>query len=246
MNPFAMNRRRNRVLKAAAWLALGLGIGSGGTVLLQQWAATATAVPHARAEQKPPPPAALTTELLLQGEPALGSSHAPLTIVEFSDFECPYCRRFNEQVLPSLKREYIDKGLVRFIHKDLPLPFHRQAKPAAAAARCAGEQNRYWDLYGALFNQQTCLECKGVVGIAEELRLDTSALQACMQREATETLIKANLSEAKLHNIRATPTFVIGPSREDGKHRGEIIEGAVPWPQFKALIDQELQAQKAR
>ena len=246
MNPFAMNRRRNRVLKAAAWLALGLGIGSGGTVLLQQWAATATAVPHARAEQKPPPPAALTTELLLQGEPALGSSNAPLTIVEFSDFECPYCRRFHEQVLPSLKREYIDKGLVRFIHKDLPLPFHRQAKPAAAAARCAGEQNRYWDLYGALFNQQTCLECKGVVGIAEELRLDTSALQACMQREATETLIKANLSEAKLHNIRATPTFVIGPSREDGKHRGEIIEGAVPWPQFKALIDQELQAQKAR
>ena len=246
MNPFAMNRRRNRVLKAAAWLALGLGIGSGGTVLLQQWTSTATAVPHTRAEQKPPPPAALTTELLLQGEPALGSSNAPLTIVEFSDFECPYCRRFHEQVLPSLKREYIDKGLVRFIHKDLPLPFHQQAKPAAAAARCAGEQNRYWDLYGALFNQQTCLECKGVVGIAEELRLDTSALQACMQREATETLIKANLSEAKLHNIRATPTFVIGPSREDGKHRGEIIEGAVPWPQFKALIDQELQAQTAR
>ena len=246
MNPFAMNRRRNRVLKAAAWLALGLGIGSGGTVLLRQWTSTATAVPHARAEQKPPPPAALTTELLLQGEPALGSGNAPLTIVEFSDFECPYCRRFHEQVLPSLKREYIDKGLVRFIHKDLPLPFHRQAKPAAAAARCAGEQNRYWDLYGALFNQQTCLECKGVVGIAEELRLDTSALQACMQREATETLIKANLSEAKLHNIRATPTFVIGPSRKDGKHRGEIIEGAVPWPQFKALIDQELQAQKAR
>ena len=157
-------------------------------------------------------------------------------------------------LLPSVSRagaslaetEYIDKGLVRFIRKDLPLPFHRQAKPAAAAARCAGEQNRYWDFYDALFDQQTCLECKGVVGIAEELRLDTSALQACMQREATETLIKANLSEAKLHNIRATPTFVIGPSREDGKHRGEIIEGAVPWPQFKALIDQELQAQKAR
>ena len=241
-----MSRQRIRVLKAAAWLALGLGIGSGGTHLLTRWGSTSPPLPNAQAERKPPPKAALITELLLKGEPALGSSNAPLTIVEFCDFECPYCRRFHEQVLPSLKREYIDKGLVRFIHKDLPLPFHRQAKPAAAAARCAGEQNRYWDLYGALFNQQTCLECKGVVGIAEELRLDTTALQACMQREATETLIKANLSEAKLHNIRATPTFVIGPSREDGKHRGEIIEGAVPWPQFKALIDQELQAQKAR
>ena len=70
-------------------------------------------------------------------------------------------------MLPSLKREYIDTGLVRFIHKDLPLPFHDQARPAAAAARCAGEQNRYWDLYSALFDQQTCLECKGVVEIAK-------------------------------------------------------------------------------
>ena len=75
---------------------------------------------------------------------------------------------FHEQVLPSAETGLHRQGLVRFIHKDLPLPFHRQAKPAAAAARCAGEQNRYWDLYGALFDQQTCLECKGVQSIAEE------------------------------------------------------------------------------
>jgi len=241
-----MSRQRIKGLKAAAWLALGLGIGSGGTHLLSQWASTSTPVAAAQAEREPPPKAALITELLLKGEPALGSSQAPVTIVEFSDFECPYCRVFHEQVLPSLKREYIDTGLVRFIHKDLPLPFHQQAMPAAAAARCAGEQNRYWDLYGALFDQQNCLDCKGVLGIAKELRLDSSALQACMQREATQTLIKANLSEAALHNIRATPTFVIGPSRKDGKHLGDIIEGAVPWPQFKALIDQQLNAEKSR
>ena len=168
-----MSRQRIRVLKAAAWMALGLGIGSGGTHLLSQWASTSTSVAAAQAEREPPPKAALITELLLKGEPALGSSQAPVTIVEFSDFECPYCRVFHEQVLPSLKREYIDTGLVRFIHKDLPLPFHRQARPAAAAARCAGEQNRYWDLYGALFDQQNCLECKGVVAIAEAINLDT-------------------------------------------------------------------------
>ena len=241
-----MSRQRIKGLKAAAWLALGLGIGSGGTHLLSQWASTSTPVAAAQAEREPPPKAALITELLLKGEPALGSSQAPVTIVEFSDFECPYCRVFHEQVLPSLKREYIDTGLVRFIHKDLPLPFHQQAMPAAAAARCAGEQNRYWDLYGALFDQQNCLDCKGVLGIAKELRLDSSALQACMQREATQTLIKANRSEATLHNIRATPTFVIGPSRKDGKHRGDIIEGAVPWSHFKTLIDQQLNAQKSR
>ena len=236
-----MSRQRINVLRAAYWLALGLGVGSGTTLVFQQW--TSTPTPEARAEQQAPPAAALTTELLLEGDPVLGSSRAPLTIVEFSDFECPYCRLFHEQVLPSLKRDYIDTGLVRFIHKDLPLPFHRQARPAAAAARCAGEQNRYWDLYGALFDQQTCLECKGVMGIAEDLNLDTSALRTCMQREATDTLINANLSEAKLHNIRATPTFIIGPSRSDDKHHGDIVEGALPWPQFKALIDQQLKAQ---
>ena len=241
-----MSRQRIKGLKAAAWLALGLGIGSGGTHLLSQWASTSTPIAAAQAEREQPPKAALITELLLKGEPALGSSQAPVTIVEFSDFECPYCRVFHEQVLPSLKREYIDTGLVRFIHKDLPLPFHQQAMPAAAAARCAGEQNRYWDLYGALFDQQNCMECKGVLGIAKELRLDSSALQACMQREATHTLIKANLSEAALHNIRATPTFVIGPSRKDGKHHGDIIEGAIPWSHFKTLIDQQVNAQKSR
>ena len=238
-----MGRTSINVLRAVGWLALGLGVGSGGTFVLQRWASTSAPIPNARAENQPPPQAALVTELMLQGEPTLGSSKAPLTIVEFSDFQCPYCRHFHEQVLPPLKQEYINKGLVRFIHKDLPLPFHSQAKPAAAAARCAGEQNRYWDLYGALFDQQTCLDCKGVVRIAEELTLDISALQACMQREATEVLITANLSEAKLHNIRATPTFIIGPSRPDEKHRGDIIEGALPWPQFKALIDQKLKAQ---
>lgn len=241
-----MNRQCINVLKAAGLLTLGMGLGSGSTVLLQQWTSTSTPITNLRSDREPPPPAALITELLLTGEPFMGSGNAPLTIVEFSDFECRYCRRFHQQVLPSLKREYIDTGLVRFVHKDLPLPFHDQARPAAAAARCAGEQNHYWDLYGALFDQQTCLECKGVIEIAKELSLDTSALQACMQREATDTLITANLSEAQLHNIRATPTFVIGPSRKDGKHLGDVVEGAMPWPQFKALIDQQLNAQKER
>ena len=244
--PTAMSRQRINILRAVGWLTLGLGVGSGGTLALQQWTSTSTPVAEARAEQQPPPEAALTTELLLDGEPVLGSSRAPLTIVEFSDFECPYCRLFHEEVLPSLQREYIDTGLVRFIHKDLPLPFHKKARPAAAAARCAGEQNRYWDLYSALFHQQTCLECKGVVGITESIDLNTSALRACMKRKATETLITTNVSEAELHNIRATPTFVIGPSRSDGKHHGDVIEGAMPWPQFKALIDQQLMVHKSR
>ena len=73
-------------------------------------------------------------------------------------------------------------------------------------------------------------------------RVLRAALQACMQRDSTNAMVNANLSEAELHNIRATPTFVIGPTRPDGKHRGEVVEGAMPWPQFKALIEQQLKA----
>ena len=177
-----MSRQRINVLKAVGWLTLGLGIGSGGTLVLQQWIATSTPTLEARAEQTPEKPA-LTTELLLEGEPSLGSSKAPLTIVEFSDFECPYCRVFHEQVLPRSNGSTSTRtGALHPQGSTAAVP--RPGQAAAAAARCAGEQNRYWDLYSALFDQQTCLECKGVVGIAEALNLDISALRpACSGRQ---------------------------------------------------------------
>ena len=209
-----------------------LGIGS---TLVVQWALEQQLGEQSKSQVRAIP--ALITPLFLQGEPALGEASAPLTIVEFSDFECSYCRRFHEQVFPQLKSQYIDTGLVRFVHKDLPLPFHPHALQAAAAARCAGEQNRYWDLYSALFDQQNCLSCKGVLTIAAEEQLDTAALQTCMERKATMAVINANRSEASLHNISATPTFVIGPTQSDGSLDGHVIEGALPWSTFKSTID---------
>ena len=233
-----MPTRHSTLLNPFALLVLGLGIGCSGTLVAQKW----TSPKQIPEQQKPASPLApkLTTDLLIQGEPTMGATNAPLTIVEFSDFECPYCQRFHKRVLPKLKAQFIDTGQVRFIHKDLPLPFHKQAKQAAAAARCAEEQNRYWELYGAIFDSQKCLKCKGIDGIAKEQNLDISALQACMNRNTTHALIEANLSEAALHNIRATPTFVIGPTRPDGRHRGEVVEGTMPWTQFKALIERQL------
>ena len=189
----------------------GVALGIGSTVIVQKLQGQHLAPSNERQAGQIP---ALKSPLLLQGEPALGDSRAPLTIVEFSDFECSYCRRFHEQVMPQLTSEYIDTGLVRFVHKDLPLPFHPHAMPAAAAARCAGEQNRYWDMYSRLFEQQNCLDCKGVMAIAAEEELDSAALQACMERTSTVALINANRSEASLH-ISATPTFVIGPTQSN-------------------------------
>jgi protein-disulfide isomerase len=235
-----LHRKLSTLTSSIALLGLGLGLGTGGTLLLQ----ATTPLPRTNEPGEPQKriQPKLTTDLLLKGEPSLGNARAPLTIVEFSDFECRYCQQFHQTVMPNLKKEYIETGLVRFIHKDLPLPFHRQALPAAAAARCAGEQNKYWTTYGALFDGQSCLQCKGVVAIARERGVDATTLQACMNRDATKALINANVSEAQLHGIRATPTFVIGPTRTDNTHRGEIVEGALPWAQFKSMIDEQLTA----
>ena len=214
---------------------MALGIGSTVVVLhLHEQKRTQASKPQTR------PSPALTSPLLLKGEPALGDASAPLTIVEFSDFECSYCRRFHERVFPQLKSKYINTGLVRFVHKDLPLPYHPHALPAAAAARCAGEQNRFWELYSRLFEQQNCLGCKGVLAIAAEAELNTSKLQVCMDRESTLALISANRSEASLHNISATPTFVIGPTQSGGSLDGQIIEGALPWATFQSAIETAL------
>ena len=215
----------------------GVALGIGGMVVIERLLDQQLAQPSEPQARAIP---ALTSPLLLQGEPVLGDPSAPLTIVEFSDFECSYCRRFHKQVMPQLKRDYIDTGLVRFVHKDLPLPFHPHARPAAAAARCAGEQNRYWELYSSLFDQQNCLDCKGVLAIAAEAELNTSKLQACMERESTMRLINANRSEAAMHNISATPTFVIGPTQTDGSLNGQVIEGALPWATFQSTIQKAL------
>ena len=215
----------------------GVALGIGSTVVAQRVLEQHLGE-QSRSQARAVP--ALTSPLILQGEPALGDTNAPITIVEFSDFECSYCRRFHEQVFPKLKNHYIDTGLVRFVHKDLPLPIHPHAMQAAAAARCAGKQNHYWDIYGDLFDQQNCLSCKGVLGIAAEADLDITSLRACMESEATLAIINSNRSEASLHNISATPTFVVGSTQSNGSLDGRVIEGALPWSTFKLIIDKAL------
>lgn len=235
-----MRTRRFRRFYSTSLLILGIGIGNVGTLLVQNWIThpPAPALPQAESTEEP----RLTSDLLLKGEPRIGSDKAPLTIVEFSDFECPYCKLFHEQVLPKLKKEFVDTGFVRFIHKDLPLPFHEQSRDAAAATRCAAEQNKYWVIYTAIFDQQTCLKCKGIDQIIIGQNIDSAKIQACMKLESIQATINANISEAELHNIRATPTFVIGPTRADDRHRGNIVEGLIPWPQFKLMIIEQLKS----
>ena len=227
-------------LKPVGWLAIGAGLGAA-LAMSFQWVGVNHKASTTAIDRLDPKAIELVGDLRISGAPSQGSLDAPITIVEFSDFECTYCRRFHTQVIGPLKEEYISKGLVRFVHKDLPLPFHRQAHLSARVARCAQSDGKYWEIYQRLFSRQNCLSCEGPIKIASDTLEQQEQLQNCADEPSTALLVNTDLSEAKLHGIRATPTFVIGPTIAATLHRGRVIEGAMTWPAFKQIVDEELQ-----
>ena len=184
--------------------------------------------------------------LSIKGEPFWGSESANIVVVEFTDFECPYSRKFHAEVFPLLKREYLDKGTIQFIHKDLPLAFHRNARKSALLARCSKSNKQYWDIYNALFSRQKCLECMGPASIViSSSTLGQADLDKCERDINLNRLVNLNISEASLNNISGTPTFVIGKRTKDSV-RGQILVGAVPWSHLKTIIDQEISRETKR
>ena len=166
----------------------------------------------------------------------LGRADAPVTIIEFTDLQCPYCARFATRTFPELRRNYVDTGKVRFTSRDLPLPFHAFALPAAVAARCAGEQGRFWEFREALFAGQSGLGSAPYAEIAGRFGLDVGRFEACREDGRQEANVRADLALAQSHGIAATPTFVIG-RLVDGVFEGETLSGAKPYEEFAARID---------
>jgi len=226
-----------KCIQRLALISSGLVLGSGLTIGYQRLLNRADVIKQEHTNRHS---ATLQVPLKLKGDPALGAENAPLTIVMFSDYECPYCKRFHDEVLPRLKEEYIKKGIVRLIHKDLPLPFHSTADPAARAARCSANNKEYWKVYSALFRDQGCLTCLGPSQIAQKVSTSNkSKLEDCMKSKRISLAIASNASEATLNNIKGTPTFIIGPSDKENAS-GEIVEGALPWPDFRVRIEKAL------
>jgi protein-disulfide isomerase len=169
-------------------------------------------------------------------ERILGSSAAQVMIIEFTDLQCPYCARFANTTWPRLRQEYIETGKVRFATRDLPLPFHAFALPAAIAARCAGQQGRFWEFREALFRDQASLPAEPYAGLAQSLGLDAAQFADCRRDPAVARMVQADIALAKSSNIRSTPTFVIGRI-VDGAFNGEILSGAQPFEVFQARIN---------
>ncbi|HZI18861.1 MAG TPA: thioredoxin domain-containing protein [Pyrinomonadaceae bacterium] len=165
--------------------------------------------------------------------PSLGPEGAPVTIIEFSDFQCPYCRQ--AQVgLKQVLTEYA--GQVRLVFKHLPLSTHRLAFEAAAASNCAGEQGRFWQYHDALFAEAE-LSQQGFARIAAALGLDDKKFRACLDSEGARTSVAGDMEEARRLGIEATPTFIIN---------GRIHQGALTPTALKAAVERELISSAAK
>jgi len=165
------------------------------------------------------------------GDPSIGPADAPVTIVEFSDYQCPYCKSWYDQTYDQLMANY--PGKIRFVYRDLPLPMHPEAIPAAEAADCAGEQGAYWKYHDALFSGQYTLGRTAYEKYAADLGLDTTAFSTCLDDHRYQAEVKANAADAARLGLTGTPSFVIN---------GRILIGALPFEDFKAVIDEELAA----
>jgi protein-disulfide isomerase len=175
------------------------------------------------------------------GELSLGRSDAPLTMVEFTDYQCPYCRRFQAEVWPHLKRDYIDTGKLRYLARDLPLEFHSAAAPAAEAAHCAGEQGRFWEMHAALLAGEMDFASGGIERRAGALKLDMARFSECVARRKYAELIAAHAREADAAGIDGTPGFIVG--RASGATLdGLRVEGALPYQEFAGLLNELLAA----
>ncbi|HXB69410.1 MAG TPA: thioredoxin domain-containing protein [Candidatus Acidoferrales bacterium] len=185
----------------------------------------------AGAPAAPQPPKVSRATLNMEGVAMLGSKDAPLTIVEYTDYQCPFCQRFHVTAFNELKKAYIDTGKVRFYSRDLPLDFHPNAMRAALAARCAGEQGQFWKLRDIMGANPDKLDIDHIVGFAADLKIDAAGLRACVVSEKYKSAIEADLLEAMKVGAQGTPTFVLGKSTATGVE-GEVMEGAMPFPMF--------------
>lgn len=166
----------------------------------------------------------------------LGSPEAKIGIVEFSDYQCPYCRIFHDQVFPRLKKEYVDTGIAQFIHKDLPLTsIHPQAMPAALAAGCAGAQNHFWPMQEMLYANQGRLAPTLYPQLARALRLDEAKFSACLGEAAREQAVRRDTAEAQALAINGTPSFVIGKIQGNTMTVERVARGA---PGFEAFAQE--------
>jgi protein-disulfide isomerase len=186
--------------------------------------------------QQPDPTPARIEVKLSSSERSLGDPKAPITMVEFTDYQCPFCKQFHEKVFPALKTEFIDTGKLRFVTRDLPLDFHPYARGSAEGARCAAEQNKFWAMRERIFAQSPKIAEADLIDAARDLGLNQELFRSCLSSHKHEVDVRLGLAEAASLKISGTPSFVVGLSKGD-RVEGQFIEGTMPFADLKQLVE---------
>ena len=183
----------------------------------------------------------------LAGAPLKGSAQATLTMVEFSDFQCPYCKRHVDTTVPELEKEYVTSGKIRYAFVDFPLEsIHPLAFKAAEASHCADEQHHFWEMHDRLFANQEALKPEDLVGHAKALGLDTTAFKQCLDSGKYADRIKANVAAGEKFGVSGTPAVLLGISQGTEVKAVKLLVGSLPFSVFKEEIDQLLAEQETK
>lgn len=187
----------------------------------------------ARARPSAPEAPAAPVKVDVAGAPALGPANAPVTLVAFLDFQCPYCAR-SAPTLERLTKEYGNR--LRLVFKHFPLPMHAHALDAAKAAQAAEEQGKFWPMHDRIFKNRNALDPKSLRADAKAVGLDMAAYDAAVKSPQVLAKIQADIAEGQRVGVHGTPTFVLN---------GSLFSGALPYDAMKARVDQALAQAKA-
>ncbi len=209
-------------------------------------------LPQLRTAQAPSPqaapPAALPDFTLgIEDAARMGNANARLTLIEFSDFECPFCGSYVRESYPRLERDYVSTGKIQYVFRHFPLVgLHPRAMKAAEAGECARLQGKFWPLHDRLFANQKSLEPSSLVTHARAVGLDMKSFETCLDGQAASA-VRADIGAGSRAGISGTPTFFLGFAQEDGSvHVVEKIVGAKPYAAFQSVLDRMLALPEAK
>lgn len=199
------------------------------------------------APQAAPPEDTTPKQVSVDDDPILGDENAKVTLIDFTDYECPFCKKYFDETFAQIKKDYVDTGKVKYVVRDLPLSFHANAPMQAQAAECAREQGgdeSYFKYHDEIFKRTTSggtgLANDQLSVIANDLGLNGDALQSCLDAGKYKDEVDRDLADAGKVGASGTPTFFVGKSTDNGVITGTKIVGAQPYSAFQAEIDKQL------
>ncbi len=219
----------------------------GGTLTKGATTANAQGAAQQVPPQQAPPEDTTPKKVSIDDDPVLGDKNAKVTLIDFTDYECPFCKRYYDETFSQIKRDYIDTGKMKYVVRDLPLSFHANAHKEAQAAECAREQGgdeAYFKYHDEIFKRTTSngtgIALDKLSVIANDLGLSGDTLQSCLDADKFKAEVDKDLADASAVGATGTPTFFIGKSTSDGIITGTKIVGAQPYSAFQAEIDKQL------